>query len=73
MTSNERDMINNALNLDELLVNEIMTPRTVVQVFDGQESVAHFSRNTRTSPLPVFQFMRSRPKTSLASCDVEIS
>ena len=40
LTTKERDMINNALSLDDLLVNEIMTPRTVVHVIDGQKSIA---------------------------------
>ena len=51
MTLNERDMINNALSLDELLVNEIMTPHAVVQVFDGQESRSFSSPETQEHPL----------------------
>ena len=58
MTSNERDMINNALSLDELLVNEIMTPRTVVQVFDGQETVASVLQKHKNIPfarIPIYE------------------
>jgi CBS domain containing-hemolysin-like protein len=58
LTSNERDMINNALNLDELLVNEIMTPRTVVQVFDGQESVTSLLQKYKDIPfarIPIYE------------------
>ena len=58
LTSNERDMINNALNLDELLVNEIMTPRTVVQVFDGQETVTSLLQKHKDIPfarIPIYE------------------
>jgi CBS domain containing-hemolysin-like protein len=58
LTSNERDMINNALNLDELLVNEIMTPRTVVQVFDGQETVTSLLQKYKDIPfarIPIYE------------------
>jgi CBS domain containing-hemolysin-like protein len=57
LTSNERDMINNALNLDELLVNEIMTPHTVVQVFDGQETVTSLLQKHKDIPfarIPIY-------------------
>ena len=58
LTSNERDMINNALNLDELLVNEIMTPRTVVQVFNGQETVTSLLQKHKNIPfarIPIYE------------------
>ena len=58
LTSNERDMINNALNLDELLVNEIMTPRTVVQVFEGQETVTSLLQKYKDIPfarIPIYE------------------
>jgi CBS domain containing-hemolysin-like protein len=58
LTTNERDMINNALNLDELLVNEIMTPRTVVQVFDGQETVTSLLQKYKDIPfarIPIYE------------------
>ena len=58
LTSKERDMINNALNLDELLVSEIMTPRTVVQVFDGQETVTSLLQKHKDIPfarIPIYE------------------
>jgi CBS domain containing-hemolysin-like protein len=50
LTTNERDMINNALSLDELLVNEIMTPRTVVHVIDGQDTIAALFNKNKDIP-----------------------
>ncbi len=58
LTTNERDMINNALSLDELLVNEIMTPRTVVHAIDGQETIASLLDKSKDIPfarIPVFE------------------
>jgi CBS domain containing-hemolysin-like protein len=58
LTPNERDMINNALRLDELLVHEIMTPRTVVHVFDGQKTVESILKASFDIPfarIPVFE------------------
>jgi CBS domain containing-hemolysin-like protein len=58
LTTNERDMINNALSLDELLVNEIMTPRTVVYVYDGQETVAALFEKNKDIPfarIPIYE------------------
>lgn len=58
LTMNERDMINNALSLDELLVNEIMTPRTVVYVFDGQETVDSLFEKHKDIPfarIPIYK------------------
>lgn len=58
LTINERNMINNALSLDERLVNEIMTPRTVAYTIDGSETVASFLEKTRDIPfarIPVFE------------------
>jgi len=40
LTANERDMINNALSLDALIVNEIMTPRTVVYAINDEQTIA---------------------------------
>lgn len=57
LTTNERDMINNALHLDELLVNEIMTPRTVVHVIDGEETIGSLFNKTMDVPfarIPVY-------------------
>ncbi|MFQ3225747.1 MAG: CBS domain containing-hemolysin-like protein [Lentimonas sp.] len=39
LTSNEHEVINNALRLDEVLVNKIMTPRTVLYAIDQEETV----------------------------------
>jgi CBS domain containing-hemolysin-like protein len=39
LTSNEREVIHNALSLDEILVDQIMTPRTVLYTIDEQETV----------------------------------
>ncbi|HBR93103.1 CNNM domain-containing protein [Coraliomargarita sp. SDUM461003] len=58
LTANERDMINNALSLDELLVNQIMTPRTVAYVIDGQESVTSLLKKSKTIPfarIPIYE------------------
>ncbi|HAV11876.1 MAG TPA: hypothetical protein DCX06_00055 [Opitutae bacterium] len=57
LTSNERDMINNALSLDELLVNEIMTPRTVVHAIDDEETIGSLFLKSSDVPfarIPVF-------------------
>ncbi|MGJ8652100.1 MAG: CNNM domain-containing protein [Opitutaceae bacterium] len=57
LTPNERDMINNALSLDELLVNEIMTPRTVIHAIDGQETIGslfHKSSDVPFARIPVY-------------------
>jgi CBS domain containing-hemolysin-like protein len=39
LTSNEHEVINNALSLDEVLVDQIMTPRTVLYAIDEEETV----------------------------------
>jgi CBS domain containing-hemolysin-like protein len=57
LSSNERDIINNALSLDELLVNEIMTPRTVVHFIDGEETIGSLLQKTNDIPfarIPVY-------------------
>lgn len=58
LTIKERDMINNALSLDDLLVNEIMTPRTVVHVIDGRKSIACLLNENPDIPfarIPIYQ------------------
>jgi CBS domain containing-hemolysin-like protein len=58
LTANERDMINNALSLDELLVNEIMTPRTVVYAIDGHDTVGSLLAKSFDIPfarIPVYE------------------
>lgn len=57
LTMNERDMINNALSLDELLIHEIMTPRTVVYAIDGQDTVAALLKKNKDLPfarIPIY-------------------
>lgn len=39
LTSNEREVIHNALRLDEVLVDQVMTPRTVLYAIDEAETV----------------------------------
>lgn len=39
LTKDERDMISNALSLDDVPISEIMTPRTVVSAIDKQSSI----------------------------------
>lgn len=39
ITSNKHEMINNTLSLDNILVQEIMTPRTVAYSLDGAQTV----------------------------------
>ena len=58
LTSNEREVINNALSLDEVLVDEIMTPRTVVYTIDADESIGTLFQKERNIPfarIPVYQ------------------
>lgn len=58
LSSNERDIINNALRLDELLVNEIMTPRTVVFAVDGELTIDELLGETADlsfARIPVFE------------------
>lgn len=57
LSTHERDMINNALSLDELLVNEIMTPRTVVHAIDDNETVGSLLQKSMDIPfarIPVY-------------------
>lgn len=39
LTSNEREVISNALRLDEVRINEIMTPRTVIHMYDEAQTI----------------------------------
>ncbi|MGB1127516.1 MAG: CNNM domain-containing protein [Opitutales bacterium] len=52
LTSNEREVINNALSLDEILVDEIMTPRTVVYSIDADDSIGALFENRKNSYIP---------------------
>ena len=58
LSSNERKVINNALSLDEILVDAIMTPRTVVYSIDGAETVDAIFKRERNIPfarIPVYE------------------
>ncbi len=58
LTQNERDMISNALSLDELLVNEIMTPRTVVFAIDDEETIGSLFKtnpNIAFARIPIYK------------------
>ncbi len=58
LTSNEREVIRNALQLDEILVDAIMTPRTVVFSVDGEDTVGELFEKNRNIPfarIPVYQ------------------
>lgn len=58
LTSNEREVINNALSLDEILVDSIMTPRTVVYTINGAETIGSLFEKERNIPfarIPVYE------------------
>jgi CBS domain containing-hemolysin-like protein len=58
LTSNEREVINNALSLDEILVDAIMTPRTVVYTINGAETIGSLFEKERNIPfarIPVYE------------------
>lgn len=58
LTNSERDMIHNALSLDDVHISEIMTPRTVVTALDANLTVEEVFIQFRNIPfgrLPVYQ------------------
>ena len=59
LSISERDMISNALTLDEITVGEIMTPRTVVMALEEQQTVGGvFRKNDNNIPfarIPVYR------------------
>lgn len=58
LSSNEREVINNALSLDDILVDTIMTPRTVVYSIDGSETIGSLFEKDRNIPharIPIFK------------------
>lgn len=58
LSSSERDMIANALSLDDLHLSEIMTPRTVVTFISATESVGEVMRRYKVIPfarIPVYR------------------
>ena len=55
LTNEESDLVTNALHLDSLKVEQIMTPRTVMFVLDESLTVEKKSlKHTQTFPLPEF-------------------
>ena len=58
LTSNERELISNALRLDEILVHEIMTPRTVVLTLDEAETIGSLFNENQNIPfarIPIYR------------------
>ncbi len=58
LTTSERDMISNALSLDDVLIGDIMTPRTVVTFLEENQTVGEVSRDFKVIPfarMPVFR------------------
>lgn len=58
ITPQERDLIANSLSLDDVTIAEIMTPRTVVETADYDQSVGEFFAehpNPNFSRFPVFR------------------
>lgn len=58
LTTSERDMIHNALSLDDVQISEIMTPRTVVTALEADLTVDELFREDKNiwfARLPVFQ------------------
>jgi CBS domain containing-hemolysin-like protein len=58
LSHEERDMITNTLSLDNVLVQEIMTPRTVVTAWDEDRTLASIFDEYTTIPfarIPVFE------------------
>ena len=58
LTNNEHKVINNALSLDETLVEAIMTPRTVVYTLDAAETIGQLfelDRNIPFARIPIYQ------------------
>lgn len=58
LTSNEREVIHNALQLDEVLVEAIMTPRSVVYMLEDSQTIGYLFDEQKHIPfgrIPVFQ------------------
>lgn len=57
LSSNERVVIHNALSLDDVLVDAIMTPRTVVYSINGSETIGSLFEKERNIPharIPIY-------------------
>ena len=61
LTSNEREVIHNALSLDDVLVDQVMTPRTVLYAIDEAETVG--SLFEKESNLPFARIPTYRDET----------
>ena len=61
LTSNEHEVINNALSLDEVQVDQIMTPRTVLYTINEEETVG--SLFEKESNLPFARIPTYRDET----------
>lgn len=58
LTMNKHEMISNALSLDNVLVNKIMTPRTVVYSIDDQQTIRSLIEKENHLPfarIPVYR------------------
>jgi len=58
LTSNEREVIHNALSLDEVQVDQIMTPRTVLYTIDESETVGSLFKQENNLPfarIPIYR------------------
>ncbi len=58
LTTSERDMISNALSLDNVYVRDIMTPRTVVTALEDTSTVGSVCKDFKNIPfarLPVYR------------------
>jgi CBS domain containing-hemolysin-like protein len=58
LSTNERDMIANALSLDDIRLSQIMTPRTVVTFMQITDTVSNVSRRFKVIPfarIPVYR------------------
>ena len=47
LTDNERDMISNALTLDDIAISEIMTPHSVIYALDVDETIGTLFKETK--------------------------
>lgn len=57
LTDNERDMISNALTLDDIAISEIMTPHSVIYALDVDETIGTLFKANRELPfgrIPIF-------------------
>ncbi len=57
LSHNESNMIHNALSLDDILISDIMTPRTVVTAMDQNLTIENVFRNHKNIPfarIPVY-------------------